>query len=211
VFHVKLNTPSMVNGSQSRDLLLAYAHLLRTRAVPLGLIGADDRNRIWDRHIEDSLRGVPCIPDAARSIADIGSGAGLPGVPLAIALPDRGFVLLENRQRRAAFLELAVEELGLGNVRVDAGPAEAARLQADLCLARALARPVAAWSLAARLLGSDGSLLYWAGRTWGEQDVADLAASGVVAEIQVRGTFQWQGPLVMMRARRMSAADEPGA
>ena len=146
------------------------------------------------------LAGVPAGQRGARYVC-----------VLAIALPDRGFVLLENRQRRAAFLELAVEELGLGNVRVDAGPAEAARLQADLCLARALARPVAAWSLAARLLGSDGSLLYWAGRTWGEQDVADLAASGVVAEIRVRGTFQWQGPLVMMRARRMSAADEPGA
>jgi len=192
----------MVEGSSA--LLGAYVQLLQARAVPMGLIGVRDRDKVWVRHIEDSLRAVPCVPPDARSVADIGSGAGLPGIPLAVAMPERAFVLLESRQRRAAFLELVVEELGLPNIEVHCGPAESARVHADLCLARALARPVAAWGLASRLLEDGGSLLYWAGRTWGERDVADLAERGVDAKIQLEGMFPWQGPLVMMRPRTAS-------
>src|SRR5437870_4958034 len=85
VFHVKLDPASMVEGSK-RATLDRYAALLRLHAVRLGLLGPRDVERIWPRHIEDSLRGVPCMGPEARTIADIGSGSGLPGVPMAISL-----------------------------------------------------------------------------------------------------------------------------
>src|SRR5262245_9565503 len=86
--------------------LLAFEQLLRERAVPLGLISQADSNRIRERHILDSLRAVPLLEGMARAkVVDLGSGAGLPGVPLAIVLPESSFVLAESRSKRAGFLE----------------------------------------------------------------------------------------------------------
>src|SRR5437867_12261122 len=97
------------------DLLLAYQELLRERGIPLGLVSAGDRDRLWERHIVDSLRGSSCIPGRqGGKVADLGSGGGLPGIPIAIARPDLLVHLVEGRARRAAFLELAVAHLGIG-------------------------------------------------------------------------------------------------
>src|SRR5436305_7348770 len=98
------------------DQLAATERLLQRIAIPRGMIATADAPRLWERHILDALRGAPELP-AAASVADIGSGAGLPGLPLAIAEPTASFVLIEPRAGRAAFLEAAVEELELSNVR----------------------------------------------------------------------------------------------
>ncbi len=101
----------------------AYAELLSTVGVERGLIGPRERERLWERHILNSAAIAELVPDGAR-IADVGSGAGLPGIPLAIARPAVSVVLVEPLLRRTTFLSEAVAALGLANVSVVRGRAE---------------------------------------------------------------------------------------
>lgn len=134
-----------------------YAVRLATDGVVRGLIGPREAPRLWDRHLLNC--GVlGSLVDKRAFVIDVGSGAGLPGVPLAIARPDVTIVLLEPLARRVAFLEQVVEELGLRDrVEVVRGRAEeiAARpamfhvKPADIVTARAVAPldRLAAWCL----------------------------------------------------------------
>ncbi len=109
----------------------------RYRSAP---ISRSDAARIRERHTLDSLRAVPVV-EGADEAADLGSGAGLPGVVVAIALPRVRMLLIERRPQRAAFLELAVEELGLSNAAVFAGRVEDVPATVDVALAQGV-RPV---------------------------------------------------------------------
>lgn len=117
-----------------------YATLLVREAVERGLLGPSEAGRIWDRHLLNCAAVAPLVP-AGASVIDVGSGAGLPGVVLAMLLPDSQVTLVEPMQRRVVFLEYALAELGLGNARVVRGRAEdlAGRLAADVVTARAVA------------------------------------------------------------------------
>src|SRR5512142_1056831 len=95
-----------------------YGRLVYQRAADLALIGKGDRVHVYTRHVLDSLNALTVFPTPPRLALDIGSGAGLPGIPLAIAWPASQLVLLESRERKAGFLEQAVRALGLRNVRV---------------------------------------------------------------------------------------------
>jgi 16S rRNA (guanine527-N7)-methyltransferase len=170
------------------------------------MVAAGDVPRLWDRHILDSLRALPCLGPNARDVADLGSGAGLPGLPVAIARPDLRVQLVERLRRRGAFLEAAVARLGLGNVRVVPHAVQEAGLRVDVCLARALARPEAAWELAVGSLVERGHLVYFAGRSWSAHGVrtsgsgrASEPVPGFSEEICSPGRFPWQGPVVIMR------------
>lgn len=99
-----------------------YAEFLATAGVERGLLGPRELDRIWDRHILNSA-AVAELLDQSERIIDIGSGAGLPGIPLAIARPDLEVVLLEPLLRRSEFLTEVVNELGLA-VEVVRGRAE---------------------------------------------------------------------------------------
>jgi 16S rRNA (guanine527-N7)-methyltransferase len=132
-------------------------------------------------------------------VADIGSGGGLPGIPVAIARPELAVHLIEPRARRAAFLEWSVQELGLDNVHVVPGRAEGLGLAVSGCMARALAPPVRTWRLAEPLLPPEGFVLYWAGGTWGEGDERALEAIGVTASIGAPASQEGQGSVVIMR------------
>jgi 16S rRNA (guanine527-N7)-methyltransferase len=161
-------------------LLGRFADLLLARAVPLGMIGRDDAGRIVPRHVIDSLRPTRLIgARGGLDVVDVGSGAGLPGIPLAIALPEARFVLAEPRAKRAAFLELAVEQLGLANVRVR--PSRAETLQGGRftsATARAFATLDSTWSVVNPLLGPGGILVAFAGAR--ERPPADLpGAEGI--------------------------------
>ena len=159
-------------------LLLAYEQLLVAKAVPLGAIARSDAERIRDRHILDSLRAAPFVAHEAL-VCDIGSGAGLPGVVAAIALPDVRVLLCERRETRVALLELVVRQLGLRNAEVVVGPVEKMSRQVDACLARAFAPLPKAWAVARGILRPGGRLVYFAGAGAGEPQVppgADLEA-----------------------------------
>jgi 16S rRNA (guanine527-N7)-methyltransferase len=187
-------------------VLQRYAQLLEDTAIPMGFLASSDRGRLWDRHIMDSLRGLACLPAGPAQVLDAGSGAGLPGVPIAIARPDCQVRLVEPRSRRAAFLELVVERLAIQNIRVTLERVEATSEAADVALARALAGPAASWDLVERSLRSGGSLIYWAGRSWDREGPADLARLPVEWRICSPASFPWQGPLVMMGRRHVPAS-----
>jgi 16S rRNA (guanine527-N7)-methyltransferase len=201
VFHVK-------RAKTTEALLDAFVAHLTERAVPLGLISSKDVPRIRERHVEDSLRALACIPDPARALIDIGSGAGLPGIPIAIARPALVVTLVEPSRKRIAFLEYVVSDLGLPNVRVHAGRAQDLRAVADVVLVRAVADACSSWLLAEPLLGAAGVVVYFAGRSWTEDAAQEVAALGATPSLCATAGPGGGGPLVMMR--RAAGCATPG-
>lgn len=127
-----------------------YAELLATAGVQRGLIGPREVPRLWERHLLNCAVLADVVPEGA-SLCDVGSGAGLPGIPVALARPDLTVVLLEPLLRRTTFLEEAVRDLGLENVTVLRGRAEemVGKLAVDVVTARAVAplERLAGWGL----------------------------------------------------------------
>lgn len=177
------------------DLLEAFEGLLVDAAIPGGMIGRSDAPRLRERHVLDCLRAVPLIGGSVDTGCDLGSGAGLPGIPLAIARADVRFTLVEVRRNRALFLERVVSELDLSNVSVHGRRLETYRASADVCFARAYADAKSAWAAASRLMGDGGRLIYWAGESF---DVATDAPSGVATELFPTSALARSGPLAIM-------------
>jgi 16S rRNA (guanine(527)-N(7))-methyltransferase RsmG len=198
MFHVKhegWDLPGDIDielGAAVRARLERYEEQLLGRAVPMGMVAASDAPRLRERHIVDSLRGVPHLPDQG-TVCDLGSGAGLPGLVLAITRPDLRFVLVEVRRNRARFLERAAEDLE--NVTVHPRRLETYRQQVEMCTARAYASPSQSWEAAARLLGPGGRLLYWAGSSY---DPATDLPEGVSGSHFTTSALARSGPLVIM-------------
>ena len=136
-----------------------YAAILATRGVEWGLIGPREAERIWDRHVVNSLAVAAATPQGA-TVVDVGSGAGLPGLPLALARPDLRVTLLEPLLRRATFLTEVVGELSLGD-RVDVVRARAEDHDAtyDVVTCRAVARLPKLLGWTAPLIGRRGRLV----------------------------------------------------
>jgi 16S rRNA (guanine527-N7)-methyltransferase len=120
-----------------------YGELLADAGIVRGLLGPREADRIWERHLLNSAVVAELIPEDAWLI-DVGSGAGLPGIPLALARPSAHVLLLEPLARRCAFLEEVVTELGLADrVTVMRGRAPEAVVQLPFLAEFALARAVA--------------------------------------------------------------------
>lgn len=135
----------------------AYVDILATRGVEWGLMGPREVPRLWERHVLNSAAVAGLVPSGS-TVVDVGSGAGLPGIPLAVLRPDLDIVLLEPLLRRADFLADTVRELDLGaRVRVVRGRAEEHKATYDVVTCRAVA-PLG------RLLGWTGSLFLPAGQ-----------------------------------------------
>ena len=90
-----------------------YVDILANRGIEWGLLGPREADRLWDRHVLNSVALADLVPHGV-TVADVGSGAGLPGLPLSILRPDLQVDLVEPLLRRSDFLERAVDELGLG-------------------------------------------------------------------------------------------------
>ena len=124
---------------QAGKELSQYVDILASRGIEWGLLGPREGGKLWQRHIANSVALDDVIP-SGLDVADVGSGAGLPGIPLALVRPDLQVTLIEPLQRRATFLELAVEELRLGDrVTVLRGRAEETKQQFDVVVCRAVA------------------------------------------------------------------------
>jgi 16S rRNA (guanine527-N7)-methyltransferase len=137
-----------------------FAHLLVTDGITRGVIGPSEADRIWSRHLFNSAALAAAIPRAGARVVDLGSGAGLPGIPLALARPDLAVVLLEPMNRRAAFLRDCLAALALDQVEIVVGRAEAGITPpADVVVARAVAPLGRLIALAAPLLSDGGILL----------------------------------------------------
>jgi 16S rRNA (guanine527-N7)-methyltransferase len=139
--------------------LQRYVDILLSRGVTWGLIGPRESDRIWDRHIYNSLALIELIPYGAHVI-DVGSGAGLPGIPVALARPDLHMALLEPMLRRTSFLEQTVQELGIADrTQVIRQRAEDHRDTYDRVVARALAPLPKLLTWCIPLLRSNGAVL----------------------------------------------------
>jgi 16S rRNA (guanine527-N7)-methyltransferase len=192
--------PAAVRALAARyGLIEAQAHQL----LALGKLLVSDRHAptairepraILDDHLADSLVALE-LPElrSARSVADLGSGAGLPGLVLAIARPDAEFTLIETSQRKCSFIERAADASGVGNVevvhaRAESWPEGLGRF--DVATARALASLEVVVEYAAPLLAVGGTLVAWRGRR--EPDAEAAAAAGA--------------PIVGMKPGRVVAA-----
>lgn len=175
-----------------------YERFLVERAATEGMVAPGDAPRIRSRHILDCLRAARLVGAADRRAYDLGSGAGLPGVVVAIACPMLEIVLVEARRHRSDFLKEVVEELALTNATVHAGRAEWLTEQVDLCFSRAFAPVGRSWRAAGRLLSPAGRLIYWAGRT--ADPLGELGAS-VSADLVTPPDGTDSGPLVIIRRR----------
>jgi 16S rRNA (guanine527-N7)-methyltransferase len=155
--------------SRARALLDAFEELVVAYAPKLDLVAPGDLLRLRSRHIEDSLRALPLVAAAPPGPAvDVGSGAGLPGIPLAIADPAHRWRLLEPRARRAAFLEEVVRTLDLDCEVSRMSAEEAARTEGwdsahSVATARALAPPERSFELLQPLLAGPGIAVVFAG------------------------------------------------
>ncbi len=165
-----------------------FAELLAGSAVERGLIGPREAPRIWERHVLNCAMLAPLLPRSAR-VADVGSGAGLPGIVLAITRPDARITLIEPLLRRVTWLRWAIDELRLANVEIKRSRAEDLRPELgsfDVVTARAVApmARLAQWCLP--LLRSGGVLLAMKG----ESIPAELAeAEGLLREC---GAVTWR-------------------
>jgi len=143
----------------------AFARMLATRGVEWGLIGPHEVPRLWDRHLLNCAVVAELIGARFQTLVDIGSGAGLPGIVLAMARPELNVILLEPMERRCRFLSECVAELGLANASVLRGRAEDTTLRADVATARAVAPLDRLAELAVGVVRPGGMVLAIKGRT----------------------------------------------
>ena len=137
----------------------AFAQKLANDSDDLGLLGPRELDKLWSRHILNSAVVAETVK-AGDLVADVGSGAGLPGIPMAIALPEAHFVLIEPMERRSSWMLEVIEELGLTNVEVRRARAEEVLdLTFDIVTARAVAALDKLLRLTLHLLKPGGSLI----------------------------------------------------
>jgi 16S rRNA (guanine527-N7)-methyltransferase len=161
----------------ARQLALLAEALLE----PSAPTSVRDPAKVLDDHLADALVALELpVVRAARAIADLGSGGGVPGIPLAIALPEAGVALVESNGRKCAFLAAALSRCGVGNAtavaaRAEAWPEGIGRF--DLVTARALAPLDVVAEYAAPLLQLGGALVAWRGRRDPNGETAALRAA----------------------------------
>jgi 16S rRNA (guanine527-N7)-methyltransferase len=143
-----------------------------------------DRALALDTHVADSLAGLELAElKRARSVADLGSGAGLPGLVLAAALPDARFSLIESQARKCAFIARAIAAMGLDNATAICVRAEEwadGIGRCDVVVARALAPQPVVLEYAAPLLRRGGALVDWRGRRRADEEAAAAGAATVL-------------------------------
>ncbi|CAM2834708.1 16S rRNA (guanine(527)-N(7))-methyltransferase RsmG [Cutibacterium acnes subsp. elongatum] len=163
-----------------------YVDILASRGVDWGLIGPREIGRLWERHILNSIALESLIPEGCH-VADVGSGAGLPGIPLAILRPDLEMTLIEPMLRRSNFLTEALDELGLDDrVTVVRGRAEDADLHVDVVVSRAVAKLATLINWTADLIVDSGSLLALKGQSADDEVVKakkELSKRRLFAEV----------------------------
>jgi len=196
-----------------------YASLLATDGIVRGLLGPREADRIWDRHLLNSAAVALLLPERARVI-DVGSGAGLPGIPVALARPECRVVLLEPLERRCSFLREVVHALGLGDrVSVVRGRAPDAVAQLPFLGEYAIARAVAplerlvSWTMP--VVQPGGFLLAQRGER-AEQELREagpgLARYGAgVAEVVEVGGDVLETPVRVVRVPRRGVGQRKGA
>lgn len=144
-----------------------YVEHLSTSGIVRGLLGPREAPRLWERHVLNCAVVESLIPAGAR-VADVGSGAGLPGLCLALARPDLSMTLIEPLERRVTWLEEVVDDLGLENVTIVRSRSEQAQGQVgdvEFVTARAVSALMGLVDITLPLLDGQGELLALKGRS----------------------------------------------
>lgn len=195
-----------------------YARLLADTGVSHGLLGPREVDRLWSRHILNCAVLAELVEPEAR-VLDIGSGAGLPGIPLALARPDLEIVLLEPLARRVGWLRGTLDELGLAAVVVVRGRAEDSGIRrtwsgADVVTARAVAplARLAGWALP--LVRPGGRMLAIKGASAVEEVSRARAAvhgfGGSTPRVVQCGGTHVDPPTTVVEVERMATRAHPG-
>ena len=166
------------------DPACRFASLLATAGVERGLLGPREIPRLWERHLLNCAMVAELVPPAA-TVVDIGSGAGLPGLVIAMLRPQVQMTLLEPMLRRTTFLGECIAELGLGNVTVQRGRAEemAGVFRADVATSRAVAPLDRLVQISVGVIRPGGTIL----ALKGEQAPAEIdEAAPVLRRLRVR-------------------------
>lgn len=150
---------------QSYDTLMRFHDRLRDEGEVRGLIGPREVSRLWERHILNSAAVVPYLASAS-SVADVGSGAGLPGIVVATLRPEADVHLIEPMERRTAWLTEIADDLGLANVHVKRGRVEEyhGALEVDVVTSRAVAALAKLARISLPLVRRGGEMIVLKGR-----------------------------------------------
>ena len=159
-------------GGESLERMVRYAELLETWSARHNLVSFADRRELVDRHLLDALTGAHLL-EGRGTLMDVGSGAGLPGVPLLVARPEWKGLLLEPRQKRWAFLKTVIRELGLNAQAVDRRYEGFATDETiNLVTVRAVGRHQALLTWARIVLADGGGVALWT-TVDGEKEVGE--------------------------------------
>ena len=170
----------LATTAEARERLLDYVELLMRWNAAYNLTGVRDPADMVTRHLLDSLAVAAYVQ--GDSLADLGSGAGLPGIPLAILEPARQHVLIDSNGKKTRFLREAVRTLALDNVRVEQSRVEDARGQFDCITARAFATLTDMLALGGHLLAPQGVWLALKGQ-WHKEEILGVPAGFQVTDV----------------------------
>ena len=168
------------------DLLWRYAHMLRERNAHVNLTSIVSWEGILTLHMLDSLTLVPHLGDARR-ILDVGTGGGFPGIPLAVACPEREFTLIDGTQKKIRFVAESVAALDIRNVHAVAARAESFQgtKNFDAVIVRAVGKLADVLHNAGALLAPRGRLLAMKGRA-PDDEIKDLPRGWHAEVIRLR-------------------------
>ena len=166
---------------ERQEEICAFAQFLTTAGIERGLIGPREGERIWERHIFNCLPVTQLLPQNA-SLFDIGSGAGLPGIVIALARPDLKVTLIEPLERRVEFLKEATEGLDIEVIR---GRAQDVKKSAEYVTARAVAPLEKLKKISWHMVKTGGALLAMKGESAAAEMVG--VKNAVLHEIELEG------------------------
>ncbi|HZW51313.1 MAG TPA: 16S rRNA (guanine(527)-N(7))-methyltransferase RsmG [Rudaea sp.] len=169
-------------GADACERLLDYVELLTRWNAAYNLTAVRAPDEMVTRHLLDSLAVAKLV--RGDSLADLGTGAGLPGIPLAILAPERQHTLIDSNGKKVRFLREAVRTLGLANVQVQQSRVEDARGQYDCITARAFATLGEMLRLGGHLLAPDGIWIALKGRL-SKEEILGVPAGFAVADVMV--------------------------
>jgi 16S rRNA (guanine527-N7)-methyltransferase len=158
------------------------------RRAPLALVSHRDRDRLASRHLAPSLAALPFLPENGR-VLDMGSGAGFPAIPLAVARPDLEFILVDSTRKKTDFLAACAHALGLRNVQTRWERLESLASKSSfahgfqLVTARSVAKLPQLLLLAKAFVAPEGKVLLWKGVNWRRE--GDPAQFGFIFQQEI--------------------------
>ena len=175
-------SPELLSHFPGREeQIQRYAELLSSTGIERGLIGPKEGDRIWERHIANCIPITTIIPNGVR-VGDIGSGAGLPGIVIALARPDLKVSLIEPLQRRVDFLNEVITELAL-EVEVIRGRAERVKKQFEIVTARAVAPLEKLIQISWHMIPRGGCLMAIKGESAADEIASTTLKKGSTAQL----------------------------